>query len=246
MPAPKISDYSDFDYKTEYWVKSNRNYENCCEQHIVQRLLKSIRPTPANLVDIGGGFGRLAPNYLPLVRHAFLVDFALHQLQDANTHFSGQLHCVKANFYYLPFKTGSIDVAITVRTLHHVIDLPSFIKEVARIVRPGGHFIFEIPNQRHWIQILRYMLRRDLRNPFSRAPIKRGETFYNYHPAYVLDLLEATGFVAQRTIGTSYFRLSILKRFVPFEALFAADRLLQSLLSWAWITPSIFVSALKK
>lgn len=242
-PAP-ISDYSNFDYKTEYWIKANRNYENRCEQDLLRRLLDALPPIDC-LVDVGGGFGRLAPIYMPRSKVPVLVDFALHQLLDARRTHSGMLNCVNANFYYLPFQTNSIDVAITVRTLHHVVDLPAFIQEIGRIVKPGGHFVFEIPNQRHAVQILRYLLRRDTRNPFLNKPIIRGETFYNYHPRYVSELLTQNGFQINQMISTSFFRSSLLKRFVPVEALVRLDQILQRLFSRVWLTPSIFCSAVR-
>ncbi len=245
MCSRPISDYSNFDYKTEYWIKANRDYENRCEHQLVTDLLNALSPI-STLVDIGGGFGRLASVYIPRAKTPFLLDFALHQLIDARQTHGDRLNCITANFYFLPFQSGSVDVALTVRTLHHVVELPAFIAEIARIVKPGGHFIFEIPNQRHWIQILRYWLRRDTRNPFSDAPIVRGETFYNYHPRYVTHLLAAHGFTVTEMRSTSFFRSSLLKRLIPNSGLFYLDRICQRLFSSFWLTPSIFCSSVRK
>lgn len=42
----------------------------------------------------------------------------------------------------LPFDDASLDIVINVEASHCYPDFPGFLKEVARVLRPGGHFLY--------------------------------------------------------------------------------------------------------
>ena len=42
----------------------------------------------------------------------------------------------------LPFADGSLDVVLNVEASHCYPDFPGFLAEVARVLRPGGHFLY--------------------------------------------------------------------------------------------------------
>jgi len=83
-------------------------------------------------------------------------------------------------------------------------------------------------------------------NPFSRAPKKYSETFYNYHPAHIFDLLEDQGLTVVKVKNTNFFRFPLFKQLVPPRVLLKLDMLLQKLLSRLNLAPSIFVLCRKK
>jgi SAM-dependent methyltransferase len=45
----------------------------------------------------------------------------------------------------LPLADGSCDWVFSNSVLEHVDDIPGIFKEVARVLRPGGHFLFTVP-----------------------------------------------------------------------------------------------------
>ena len=47
----------------------------------------------------------------------------------------------------LPFACGSFDLCVARWVVEHVPDPPSVLAEVARVVRPGGHFVFITSNR---------------------------------------------------------------------------------------------------
>ncbi|MEL7256828.1 MAG: bifunctional 2-polyprenyl-6-hydroxyphenol methylase/3-demethylubiquinol 3-O-methyltransferase UbiG [Pseudomonadota bacterium] len=47
----------------------------------------------------------------------------------------------------LPYKPASFDAVVCVDVLEHVEDLPQVIQEVARVLRPGGVFLFDTINR---------------------------------------------------------------------------------------------------
>ena len=52
--------------------------------------------------------------------------------------FYGDFARVQADGEHLPFADASFDVAYCVATLHHALDLPQMLREMARVTRPGG------------------------------------------------------------------------------------------------------------
>ena len=57
-----IADYNGYDYKKIFWEDGGREYEDAADRMAVRRLLP---PAVEDLVDIAGGYGRLADEYLP-------------------------------------------------------------------------------------------------------------------------------------------------------------------------------------
>ena len=52
--------------------------------------------------------------------------------------FYGDFGRVQADGEHLPFAGGSFDVTYCVATLHHALDLPKMVREMARVTKPGG------------------------------------------------------------------------------------------------------------
>ena len=79
-----ICDYSDYDYKTDFWENANRKYEHQLEQKMVAKLLKSYVTTFNSILDAGCGFGRMAASYQDLFSKCHMVDFAQNLLKQAD------------------------------------------------------------------------------------------------------------------------------------------------------------------
>src|SRR5207244_7983097 len=52
--------------------------------------------------------------------------------------FYGDFGRVQADGEHLPFDAGTFDVTYCVATLHHALDLPKMVREMARVTRRGG------------------------------------------------------------------------------------------------------------
>lgn len=242
----KISDYNNYDYKKEFWDGANRDYEDRCEKQTIRRLIKKSNSKPYSLIDIGGGFGRCHPAYAEFAPNRILLDYAHNLLSQAHANITDPgTSFVQANAYFLPLKSNSIDFALTVRTLHHFQAPDLLFNEVHRVLKTNGYFLFEIPNKRHLVQIFRFFLGKTKHNPFRYEPYSLNDTFINFHPYAIKKILMASGFSIEQSVNTSYFRSAQLKKWFSANTLAKLDYLLQHILSFTDITPSIYILARK-
>lgn len=54
----------------------------------------------------------------------------------------------------LPFKENSFDIAFSDYVLEHVEFPEPFLKEVYRVLKPGGSFFFRTPNRYHYVSLI--------------------------------------------------------------------------------------------
>ncbi len=105
-------------------------------------------PKSQRILDIGTRFGSL-PNHMMRDGWEECVGIdidaeALDQgrdtyprLRDRLMHYDGTR---------LPFKDGDFDVVTMFDVLEHIPDVPAFLAEIRRVLRPGGLFVFQTPN----------------------------------------------------------------------------------------------------
>lgn len=243
--ARPVCDYEGSAYRTEFWGQG-RAYEDGAERVALRRLLP---PTGCRLVEIGAGYGRLAPLYGGYGEVVFF-DYALSQLQQARALWGqagpgGQPRYVyvAGDFYNLPFSHGLFDTVVVVRTLHHAADVPSVLQGVVRVLAPDGALVLEFANKRNLKAILRYWLGRQEWSPFDREPVEFAKLNFDFHPAWVRERLAEAGLSARRIRTVSHLRIGLLKRVIPAPMLVVLDRLLQPTGAWCQLSPSVFVSS---
>ncbi len=232
-----LCDYEGYDYRGDFWT--GRDYEDAVERSALKKLLPT---SGGRLVEIGAGFGRLADLY-DGYRRVILVDPAKSLLREAQERLAGDSRFiyVMGDIYSLPLSTSGFDVALTVRMLHHLTDLPAAFRELQRILRPQGRYILEYANKRNLKEIIRYLAGRSAKDPFSPQPVEYVPLHFNFHPSYIEGELREAGFVGERTLAVSSFRLAVLKRLLPLSWLTRFDSLLQTPTAPLKLAPSIFL-----
>jgi SAM-dependent methyltransferase len=232
-----------FNY-AQYWT--GRDYEHQAELLALRRLLSGNHYQHA--ADIGGGFGRLSAVLTDYADQVTLVDPSTQQLDLSWQIFPGQpFERELAEAAKLPFDDGSIDLAIMVRVLHHLPDPTAELRELHRVLRPGGLAIIEVANVARAMNRLRYLMRRQP-IPLSAVDIRSAETrqrhgipFVNHHPAALVGRLQSAGLHLEQMLSVSNFRHPAVKRLIPGPALLAAERLLQHRIAPMYFGPSMFL-----
>jgi 2-polyprenyl-6-hydroxyphenyl methylase / 3-demethylubiquinone-9 3-methyltransferase len=115
-------------------------------------LIEELRLAPEGLqaLDIGCGGGLLAEEFARLGFTVIGVDPSGESLAAARTHAVGQGLAIEyqcATGEALPFADESFDIAYCCDVLEHVNDLRRVIAETARVLRPGGTYLYDTINR---------------------------------------------------------------------------------------------------
>lgn len=235
--GPRICDYGDSTYREDFWEGQGRDYEDVVERQVLAQLLPE---RGQRLLEVGAGFGRMSREY-SMYDQVVLLDFSLEQLSYARRQLGDdRFTYVAADAYHMPFCAGAFDCATMIRVIHHFEDVSAVLAQVKACLCNGGKFILEYANKRHLKSMLRYLLGRNVWNPYTLEPIEFLELNFNFHPDYIQARVAQLGFDIGRVVPVSWLRLGLLKRTLPVSALSGIDRLLQRT-GWR-LSPSIFLS----
>lgn len=247
--------YDTYDYPA-YW--QGRDYEHRSEELAIRKLLLKI-PKVATTLEIGAGFGRLAPLYLYRSKKVILSDPSSKLLAIASKKYENfkKIKTLHTGIEKLPvkIKKGSVDLVVMVRVLHHIEDIDQAFETINKIVSPGGYFILEFANKSNLKAIIREVFRGNITFPLdifprdirSKKSIKNKTLpFINYHPDVVVQKLETSGFSILEKLSVSNLRHSFLKNILSLETIVAFENKIQKQLSVINFGPSIFVLARKK
>ncbi len=105
-----------------------------------------------NILEIGCGSAPCARWLAHEIPDAFVTgfDISMGMLRHAGSEHNARL--VQADAMALPFADNSFDVVFSVfGAIPFVEDSAALMKEIARILRPGGRFVFSITHPMRWI-----------------------------------------------------------------------------------------------
>ena len=95
---------------------------------------------PRRVLDVGCGEGQIARRVAGPGVEVLGVDPAWSQVAVAGTRNSGPRYA-RRRAEALPCRTGAFDAVVVCATLEHVDDYDTAIREVARVLEPGGRFV---------------------------------------------------------------------------------------------------------
>ena len=112
----------------------------------------------------------------------------------------------------LPFRSHCMDLVISTETLEHLVDPHRCLKEMVRILRPGGHLLITIPNATGYFPFHYlgwWIPTRTLRRKFlpyehpanTQQPV---DTLYEFDE--IRDLVHRNDLRIERLVGYRYFR----------------------------------------
>jgi len=186
--------YEGQDYEN-FWVGPGRKFLDELERSIVRRSL----PGGEAIIEIGAGFGRLGQCYVDTYKKSFMVEPANNLREIAKQTYGTKATYWETNVYDLPFPDETFDAALMVRVFHHLAYSDKALKELHRVLKPGGRIVFNYSNKRNFKRIAQFLIGR-APNPFSHDPENYNPALIGHHPSFVKDALQRAGF----TIDTQY------------------------------------------
>ena len=142
-----------------------------------QVIVKNLPKKTRRILDLGCGTGMF---FDELSRHAELlvgVDASLEMLRVANVR-RGEAALALADADQLPFADGSFDAVASVTLLQNMPDPAATVREVARVLRPGGHAILTILKRKRSRGELEGWVRQAGMNPISSGEIEGSEDVF--------------------------------------------------------------------
>ncbi|MBR3137927.1 methyltransferase domain-containing protein [Candidatus Saccharibacteria bacterium] len=241
MSKKVISDYNGYDYKKDFWENTGREYEDQADRMAIRKLLPKRME---KFADIGGGYGRLANEYLKRAHKVFIFDYSKTELEQAKEIYGDKIETRAGDIYELPFKDNELDGLMMVRVTHHLKNLDKAVAELYRVLKPGGVAVIEVANKRTLPKMARFITGRSKVNPFDKkvANYKNisKDGFYNYHPKFVEDIFDQTGFKTEKVLSVSNFRSKGLKKIFGAENLVKMEESAQQILAPVRFAPSIY------
>jgi ubiquinone/menaquinone biosynthesis C-methylase UbiE/DNA-binding transcriptional ArsR family regulator len=107
------------------------------------QLLPALLDPDVVVGDLGCGSGRIAATIAPYARAVVAVDSSPEMLDVARSRLAGfaNVELVEGRIEQLPLASASLDLALVVHLLHHIVDPSAALAEVARVLRPGGRLV---------------------------------------------------------------------------------------------------------
>lgn len=196
--------------------------------HVYQDAVAARLTPTARVLDLGCGRGGVLERLHPRAGFVAGLDPDLASLRE---HRAPALALACGLAQALPYPDGSFDLVCASWVLEHLPDPARAFAEIARVLAPGGRFIFLTPNARHPLLILTRALRpvqaRLVGRLYGRAEADTFPTRYRANtPIQIERLARAAGllrvslrFVGDPTylaFGEPLFRLScLLERLTP-------------------------------
>ena len=107
-----------------------------------------LLPARGRMLDAGGGTGRASAALRGLVDQLVVSDLSRPMLQHSDR--QDDHAAVQAHTELLPFSSGSFARVLVVDALHHFRDQAGAIRDLLRILTPGGRLVIEEPDIRRW------------------------------------------------------------------------------------------------
>lgn len=130
-----------------------------------------------SLVDIGCGNGGLWPHVNSYIGSYTGIDIICYD------GFPRHLPFIQHNLEVgdIPLAEAAIDIVVSVETIEHVENPRAFMRELTRLVKPGGWVVVTTPNQLSLLSKLTLLFKNQF-NAFQDAP--------GQYPAHITALLE--------------------------------------------------------
>ena len=207
---------NDIYFREDYpWWDEGRDHANVLLRYFVnpirfnyfRRIIESLPPAKKSLkiLDVGCGGGFLAEEFAKIGFEVTGMDPVPPSLKDASRH-AGQNHLkiryIQGYGEEIPLETGSFDYVACCDVLEHVADVEKVIKEISRVMKPGGLFFYDTINRNLFSYLAVIKIAQDWK--FTAWEMPRAHVWEKFiKPSELTALMEKYGLVHQEIRGIS-------------------------------------------
>ena len=130
---------------THWWFVARRNLVLAALERLGRRAHRERGAAPPRLLDVGCGTGGTLERLGPF---GCAVGLDLEPLALQFCRERGHAALVRGSATALPFADRSFDVVLALDVLEHIPDHEAAAREIARVLRPGGHALITVPAYR--------------------------------------------------------------------------------------------------
>jgi SAM-dependent methyltransferase len=117
----------------------------------LESLVRGYLTADSRVLDLGCGRGGVVELFWPDVKLAAGLDPDSPSLRE---HRAPRMPRLRGVGERLPFANESFDLVVCLWVLEHLKEPAAVLREVARVLRPRGHFVFLTPNLRNPLLVL--------------------------------------------------------------------------------------------
>mgnify|MGYP001238399142 FL=1 len=144
MPINRYEDKGIARYWNSKYDEDYHPYLHGRQQKVLDLISDLELPEDATCLELGTGGGQNAVKYAEMGLHVHGVDSSEELLKTAD-----KLAIPGSNMEFsnvdldrrMPFEDASFDLVVVVGTLQYLLEPSACVKEVCRVLKPGGHFI---------------------------------------------------------------------------------------------------------
>lgn len=115
------------------------------------------------ILEVGPGSGRDSAELAKRGADVYVLDFSAESLRTVEAlrlreHIEDNLHCVRGDAFRSPFPDGTFDLIFHQGLAEHFVDSKPLIVENARILKPGGYLLCDVPQTVHPYTVIKHIL----------------------------------------------------------------------------------------
>jgi SAM-dependent methyltransferase len=178
-------------YQERYYQSSDHPY------HIYERKIGNLVSSDMTVLDAGCGYtAPVLVKYRGRARRLIGVDLVNFKPDQSTP----GVELMRSDLNRIALPSTSVDLVISRSVMEHLEDPASVYREIHRLLRPGGHFLFLTPNFGDYVSLISYLTPNKLHGWIvekteGRAPEDTFPTFYKSNTrGAVAGLAKAEGF----------------------------------------------------